>query len=149
MTSSFQDIFSLFLSSVEDYDFINLSEADFEEVMTEYLQRGISMPHLRNAFNVLKLDKYNEQIEWELKNSIDEDSDSAFVEEVIVKSILCKWLNKHVYTHNVLKQFIGTSKEKYYSQSSHLSQMRDLQKDTEHDLRYMVSTYGYLNTQMN
>ena len=149
MTSEFQNIFSLFLSSVEDYEFINISEADFEDIMTEYLQRGISMPHLRYAFKILKIDRNNQLIEWELKNAIDEFSDSFFVEELIIKSILCKWLEKQVYTQNLLNHFVGTSKEKLYSQSSHLAQMNSLLKDTEHELRYMLSIHGYLNTPMN
>lgn len=149
MTSEFQDIFSLFLSSVEDYEFIEISEADFEDIMTEYLRRGISMPHFRYAFSKFEIDYDNQLIEWELKNSVDEYADSSFVEELIVKCILCKWLGKQVYTQTLLRQMVGTSKERFFSQQQHLTQMKELLKDTEHDLRYMLSTYGYLNTAMN
>lgn len=149
MTSEFQTIFSLFLSSIEDYDFINISEADFDDIMTEYLQRGISMPHLRYVFKTLKINRDYQCIEWDLKKSVDEFSDVSFVEEIIVKSILCKWLGKQVYTQSLLRQFIGTSKEKYYSQAQMITQMKELLKDTEHDLRYMLSTYSYLNSTIN
>ena len=50
------------------------------------------------------------------------------------------WIDQYLNsTENVL-QFIGGKEEKYYSQANHISELRELRKDT---LREMNSLHNY------
>lgn len=145
MTSEYSEIFSILLSKVEAYEFVNMSEDDFNEIMTEYLHTGLAYPHLRKVFSELIADDITQTVEWELVTSLDDFSDKTFVDEILAESILCKWVEKHVKTQTLMKQFVGTSKEKYASPYQMLNQLRSIHKETEKSLRYKLTTYSFLN----
>lgn len=55
------------------------------------------------------------------------------------------WIDPKVNSLTNIAQAFGTSDEKYYSQSAHLSELRALRDDTERRLRAMIRDRGYAN----
>lgn len=143
MTFSFQDVKSTFLGKITSYDFLNISISDFDDLCEEYLVSAFADPYIRSLFSSISYDNTTDEITFILKNTVDASSDLFFVQELLAKKLTLAWLEPQVKSQSILQQFIGTSKEKYYSQQQHLSQVNNLYEDTKTDIRKMVRDYGY------
>ena len=83
MTSEFENIYSRFYLRVKDYDMSGLTERLVREMLLGYMKGVISKPYVRKLFSYITIDEDIEEIEYELREPLDEDSDMNFVEEVI------------------------------------------------------------------
>lgn len=145
MTISCQDIISAFLGKITSYDFLKISEADFNDLMIEYLKSAFAIPYIRSLFSDIKYDVDNDEIVFSLKYPTDEFSDKYFVTEIFAKALTVIWLEPQVKSQAVISQLVATSKEKYYSQQQHLAQLKSLYIDTQTEIRKMIRDYGYQN----
>lgn len=85
-------------------------------------------------------------IEFELKKpSMDDNADRDFIIEVLAYGMLYQWCLKFVYSATQLSQIIGTSQEKFYSQSSHTETNRNIQQDIRNFQRALIRDRGYVN----
>ena len=50
------------------------------------------------------------------------------------------WVDQYLNSTELVLQFVGGKEEKYYSQSAHIAELRELRKDT---LREMNSLHNY------
>lgn len=146
MTSNYQDIYSRFLGRIRDYDFLNLSEPDASSQMREWLQDAISEPYIYSMFSSVVCDDEIATIEYELKNSIDEYSDKNLVEKVLACQMVVEFLNPKVVNTSTLNQMISNSKEtKFYSQSSHLQELRALLEESKAEARKLLRDKSYVH----
>ncbi len=81
---------------------------------------------------------------WELKNSIDDNSDELFVIEVFAQGMIIQWLEPKVKSILNVKQFFGGKEEKFYSQANHLNELRSLLSDANISLRKLLRDHGYI-----
>lgn len=112
MTLQYEEIFSVFLGKCTSYDFLTTDEQYLRETWGEYLRSTIAKPYVRRIFSKIKLDKTIESLDFELKNSVDEDSDMDFVLEVLAKGLVIEWLEPQVKSVLYTKQFFGGKEEK-------------------------------------
>ena len=56
--------------------------------MNGWMKATISRPYIRRLFSSLTVDDDVETLEFELSNSIDEDSDKDFADEVIAQGMV-------------------------------------------------------------
>ncbi len=145
MTLQYEEIFSVFLGKCTSYDFLTTDEQYLHETWSEYLRSTISKPYIRRIFSKIKLDKTIESLDFELKNSVDEDSDMDFVLEILAKGLVIEWLEPQVKSVVNISQMFGGKEEKYFSQAQHLKEIKDLLSDTKLELRKMIRDYGYIN----
>ena len=96
MTSVFEDIFSRFLLKVTDYNFVRLEEDTVNEMMIGWLKATLSKPYVRRIFSSLTIDEDFEEIEFELKNPVDEQSDADYVEELVATGMVVEWVTPQV-----------------------------------------------------
>ena len=115
MTSEYAEIYSRFYTSVTDYKLAGLTEKVANELLNGYLKRTVSRPMVRRLFSSLVMDDDIEEIEYELKTPLDEDSDKDFVEEILVLGMILSWIDPQY--HNVLNtsQVFSNSEQKFYS----------------------------------
>ena len=83
MTSDFKDIYSRFYIRVKDYDLSAMEEELAKEILYGYLRATLSKPYVRRIFAAISVDEYMEEIEYELRDPLDEESDKDFAEEVL------------------------------------------------------------------
>ena len=83
MTSGYDDIYSRFYLRVKDYEMSGLSESLVKEMLYGYMKSTLSKPMVRRLFASVYTDDDVEEIEYELREPLDEDSDKDFVEEVL------------------------------------------------------------------
>ena len=143
MTSSFEDIYSRFYLRVKDYEMTGLDEKLVKEMLLGYLKSTLSKPMVRRLFQSITLDEDIEEIEYELRNSLDEVSDQDFVEEVLAVGLVCEWASPRYHSTLLTSQLLTNSDQKYFSQAPHLAEMKELYKKSQTDLRKLIRDYGY------
>lgn len=146
MTSlDYNKIYSRLFSKIEAYDFIELPEADLNELLCDWIHSASANPYVRRLFKTGKfiLDDEVQEISYEMKYSVDEFSDAEFITEVLALGVVVAWLQPKVNSINNVAQMFGSKEEKYYSQSSHLSELRGLVNDSRKLQRRMIADRGY------
>ena len=143
MTSSFEDIYSRFYLRVKDYEMTGLDEKLVKEMLLGYLKSTLSKPMVRRLFQSITLDEDIEEIEYELRNSLDEVSDQDFVEEVLAVGLVCEWASPRYHSTLLTSQLLTNSDQKYFSQAQHLAEMKELYQKSQTDLRKLIRDYGY------
>lgn len=84
-------------------------------------------------------------IKFEMSNPSNDDAeDKDFVIEVLSWGMVYYWCSKYVYTPTEMNQMIGTSSEKFYSQSQHVSELRGLREDAHNFQRSLIRDRGYV-----
>ena len=115
MTSDYEDIYSRFYLRVRDYEMSGLTERLAKEMLNGYLRSELSMPIVRRLFSSITIDDDMEEIEYRLRNSLDEDSDQDFIEEVLSLGMLIGWASPKYNSTLLTSQMFSNSEQKYYS----------------------------------
>lgn len=146
MTSNYQDIYSRFLIKIRDYEFANLTEADANEMMKEWLRSSLSKPQVRRIMTNLVCDEEIGQMSYDMTSpTVDEEADKDFVEELLATQIIVEWLQPRVKTTTLLNQMVTNSKEsKFYSQQAQLAQMQALLTDSKNEVTRMLTDHGFI-----
>ena len=145
MTSlSYDEIFSDFLGSVTDYGLASIDIDDMYGSMTEYLHKTLSLSYIRRLFSSINLDDTIQKINFEVANKVDDDADIDFIKYILSKGMVVEWLKPQVRSKLNIAQMFGGKEQKFYAQSTHLSELRGLLEDTQLELRKAVRDRGYI-----
>lgn len=143
MTSEFDEIYSRFYLRVKDYETSGLEENLVKQMLLGYLKSTLSKPMVRRLFQSVTLDEDIEEIEYELRNSLDEDSDKDFVEEVLALGMVVEWLSPRYHSTLLTSQLVSNSEQKFYSQKNHMDGLEIMYTKAQTDLRKLIRDYGY------
>ena len=155
MTSTYKDIYSKFLGLIKNYDFLSLSEEEAYEFMNEWLSGTISRPKVRRLFSSISWDDDFQEVDYKLRNSIDEQYDKAFTEFLLANGMVVGWLTPRVRNNDLLiNQLFATKEQNFFSQANHVTAIQQLydeacnilDKDYGRDHGYSYfSMYGEIN----
>lgn len=142
----YDDVFSRFFTKVEAYDFLyeQIKEETAMEFMTSWLHAALAYPHIRRVFKELSVDDDTGEITYTMDYEIDEFSDTEFVKELLANAVLFSWLQPKVNSITTITMNFATSDSKFYSQSQHLNELRQLLSDAESRIRSLTRDRGYL-----
>lgn len=144
MTSlNYNTIYSRLFSKIEAYDFIELPEADLNELLCDWIHSASANPYVRRLFKTFSLDDEIQEISYEMKYSVDESADTEFITEVLALGVVVAWLEPKINSINNIAQMFGSKEEKFYSQSAHISELRALVSDSRKLQRRMIADRGY------
>lgn len=141
---SYDEIFSDFLGSVTDYNLISMEQEDAYSLMTEYLHKSLSQSYIRRLFSSVELDDSSEEFTFEMSYTVDDDSDIDFTKNILSKGMVIEWLKPQVRSKLNIAQMFGGKETKWFSQSSHLAELRGMLEDTELELRKSIRDRGYI-----
>ena len=145
MTSSYNEIYSRFLNKIRDYEFAGLPEPSATNQMREWLQSALSNTYIYRIFDTFSADDEIAEIEYTLKNPVDDYIDKNFVEELLGNAMVVEWVTPKVQTTTLINQMITNSKEsKFYAQANQLAQLQELKANTEHKVRSILRDKGYI-----
>ena len=145
MTLQYEDIFSIFLSKITDYSFLEYDENLIRGQMVSWLHSSVSTPRIRAKFSELGLDDEESVIRFTLKNSIEENADIEFTIDILSRAMVIAWLEPQVKNVLLTKQMLGGKEEKFYAQSTHISQLEQMLSSAKIELKNILRDYGYLN----
>lgn len=113
------------------------------ETMKEWIHEIAAFPYVRKIFSKLSFDDILEEFEYELINSVDEQSDNDFVIKLFTDGFVICWMRPRVETAINLATVIGGKDEKML-----LNQYKnniDRLNSLEIKLKKYIRDYGYIN----
>ena len=145
MTSlDYNKIYSRLFTKIEAYDFIDLSEEMLNEFLCNWLHSATANPYVRRLFSSVVFDDELEELTYEMKYEVDDDSDKEFVIEILSLGMAINWLEPKINSITNINQFFGSKDEKWFSQASHLSELRGLLDDFNKQQRRKIADRGYI-----
>lgn len=143
---TYDDVYSKFYTKVEAFDFLyeEMSDELMAEFMSSWLRSAIAYPYIRRLFSSVSVDAEEKTIEFSLLSSVDEFSDIEFIKEVLAYGMIYSWLEPKVRSITNIYQSFTSSEQKFYSQASHLSELRALLSDSEARIRSLIRDRGYV-----
>ena len=133
MATSYEEIYNLASNKITDPEIALLSQEDIEELFYGYLISAI--PKFRKCKN-------------DLSNRDDElrqfNVDLLDVEKEILAILVAReWLQPQLYSALLTKQVFSDKEQKYYSQSSHISELRALDETLKIEAQKLSRDYTY------
>ena len=133
MATSYEEIYNLASNKITDPEIALLSQEDIEELFHGYLISAI--PKFRKCKN-------------DLSNRDDElrqfNVDLLDVEKEILAILVAReWLQPQLYSTLLTKQVFSDKEQKYYSQSSHISELRALDETLKIEAQKLSRDYTY------
>lgn len=137
MATSYEEIYNLAANKITDPEIALLLPEDIEELFHGYLISAI--PKFRKCKN-------------DLSNRDDElrqfNVDLLDVEkEILAILVVREWLKPQLYSALLTKQVFSDKEQKYYSQSSHLSELRALDETLKIEAQKLSRDYTYGNSE--
>ena len=109
---SYSALFSRVLNKINDPKELSLDENDLLEIYTERLHSVVGKPRVRRLFSSLTLDDELQEMTFTLNNSVDEESDTDFVLEILSLGMAIEWLQPQVDSVIHTSVMIGGKEEK-------------------------------------
>ena len=145
MTLQYEDIFSMFLSKITDYSFLEYDENFIKGQMVSWLHSSSSFPRLKAKFSMFDLNDEEAILSFSLKNSGGEQSDCDFVVDILARAMVIAWIEPQAKNVLLTKQMLGGKEEKFYAQSNHASQLEQMLSTAKIEFKNILRDYGYLN----
>jgi hypothetical protein len=143
----FDEIYSRFFTKVEAFDFLyeEVSAEALAAHMSEWMAATLSHPHIRKLFKSIEVDDVDGTITYELNYKLDDYSDKQFIINVMAYGLVSAWLEPKVNSITNIIQNFGTTDSRFFSQSTHLSELRALLEDSEKQIRSLIGNRGAFN----
>lgn len=143
---SYSTLFSRVLNKINDPKELQLNTDDLLEIYTERLHSVVGKPRVRRLFSTLTFDDEIQEMTFTLNNSIDEDSDTDFVLEVLSLGMAIEWLQPQVDSVIHTSVMIGGKEEKklldnHKNMIDRLDSMKKEQNKMIRDYGYMYNSY--------
>ena len=144
------EVYSRFFSKAEAFDLIS-ADGDRREIvddlLSEWLRSALYYPHIQKLFSSYDIDSEEGVINYVMAYPINDAYDQDFVLEVLSYGMVYGWINPKVTSITNITQFFGETDSKYYSQASHLSELRALRDDVEIKIRRLIQSRGFFKNQ--
>lgn len=141
---TYEEIYSQFYSKETDPTFFKkYSKDEAYELMRTWLHSIVAIPYVRKCFSTITLDDELLELTFELKNSIDEDSDNFFVKDILAQGMVICWMQQQIDKTVSLATVIGGKEEKTIlnNYKNNIARLEELKVY----LRKVIRDYGYFN----
>ena len=143
---SYSTLFSRVLNKINDPKELSLDENDLLEIYTERLHSVVGKPRVRRLFSSISLDDEIQELTFTLNNSVDEESDTDFVLEILSLGMAIEWLQPQVDSIMHTSVMIGGKEEKklldnHKNMIERLDSMKKEQNKMIRDYGYMYNSY--------
>lgn len=139
---SYSTLFSRVLNKINDPKELSLDEKDLLEIYTERLHSVVGKPRVRRLFSTLTLDDELQEMTFTLNNSVDEESDTDFVLEILSLGMAIEWLQPQVDSVIHTSVMIGGKEEKKLLDNH--KNMIDRLDSMKREQNKMIRDYGYM-----
>lgn len=146
----YQTLYASFLTKVKAYDLYKDSVSDEvrQNLLKGYLHSAFAQPQIRRLFSSLTFDDVLEIVTYEINEQTSNDDDALdnwFVSEVIGYGMALAWITPQINSLTNIAQMFSTSDAKFYSQASHVEELRNLRDDLEIAYRKLITDNSSIN----
>lgn len=133
MATPYEKIYERFLNSVTDFNLAELDDNTLDEMLRDWLHKAIV--RTRTSSDLSRDD------ETDVFNNDLSDLDI----ELLSLGMKLAWLDQTLASTELTLQFVGGKEEKWFSQASHISELRALREDTKLEIQKLHSYNTYVN----
>lgn len=130
MATPYEKIYDRFSQKITDFNLAEVDDYSLDKMLLGWLNSSIVNVRKREHNLSLRDDEMQE---------FQEDLSDLEI-ELLALGMKLAWIDQYLNSTELVLQFVGGKEEKYYSQSAHISELRELRKDT---LREMNSLHNY------
>ena len=141
---SYEDIYSMFLSSVTDYHLINLDASDIYDQFKDMIHKTAAEPYVRRLFSSISLHDQILLLEYEMKKPTNESEDRDFVINLFAKGMIVEWIQPQVTKTSLTAQMFAGKEQKFYSQKEMLNEMQSLLSSSRIAMRRMITERDFI-----
>lgn len=135
MATSYEKIYNRFSQKMTDFNLAEIDDYSLDEMLHGWLNSSIV--RTRKCQHDLSL--RDDELQ-----SFDEDLSELEI-ELLSLGMVDAWITQYLNsTENVL-QFIGGKEEKFYSQSSHIAEIRAIKDENLREMNRLHNYYTYTN----
>ena len=135
MATPYEKIYNRFSQKITDFNLIEIDDYSLEEMLHSWLNTAI--------VKTRKCQHDLSQRDEELQAFKEDLSDLEI--ELLAMGMLDAWVSQYLNsTENVL-QFIGGKEEKFYSQSTHIAEIRAMKEENLREMNRLHNYYTYTN----
>lgn len=138
-----EEIYNAFLGYIRDNSILENDEDVVMEFMADWFKKSYSKPYVRRLFKSLSYSDVAETLEYELKFKTTEDADKDFIVDVLALGMVEAWLSPLIRRTSNLIQMFGGKEQKFYSQASHIEQLRAVYEDAKLEQRKLIMDRGF------
>lgn len=138
---TYESIYKRALMRINDLDLANYTQDDFYDYLREWLHTASSSTLLRQKFAEFSLDDEIMIVNFELKNSVDENYDIEFVTSILAKGVIINYFPSKLENTANLAVMIGGKEEKKLlgNYDKNMERLQKLERDFERE----ISRHGY------
>lgn len=136
MATPYTKVWTRFLQKIKDFNLVEFDDYSFDETMNDWMKSSIV--RTRKCEHNLSLR------DDELQEFTEDLSDVEI--ELLALGMVDAWVTPMINSTELTLQFIGGKEEKYFSQSQHLAELRNLKKENSLEMQRLHSYYTYTNS---
>lgn len=137
--TSYETIYNRFARKITDYDIVELSDIDLEEMLLDYLHSAMA------KFRKISTDlsKRDDTMRVFTDDLLDVEI------EILACLMVVEWITPQLNSTQYTKQFFGGKDEKFFSQKNQIDGLRDMKKDMQLEAKklrrdYIANNNSYL-----
>lgn len=133
MSTSYQEIYDIFIHKITDFGLVELVPEEVERICFQYLQSSITK-FTKCKQDLSKRDDDLKTFEISLTNR---------EKEILATMMIGEWLTPQVYNIMNTKQFLSDQEYKHYSQANHLDKLMQLRSKIIEEGQGLMISYTY------
>lgn len=134
MATPYDVVYNRFLNKCSDFNLADLDDYTLEEMMKDWLHSAII--RTRTSSDLSTRDDEAEEFENDLT---DQDV------ELLSMGMIISWLDQRIQSTELTSMMIGGKEEKFYAQSNHLAELRNLRADILREMQQLHCYSTYTN----
>lgn len=136
MATSYEKIYDRFSQKITDFNLVEIDDNSLDEMLYSWLNTAL--------VKTRKCQHDLSQRDEDLQIFKEDLSDLEI--ELLAMGMLDAWTSQYLNsTENVL-QFIGGKEEKFYSQSTHIAEIRAMKEENLREMNRLHNYYTYTNS---
>lgn len=131
--TSYDIVYNRFLSSIKDFNLIELDDYTLSEMLKNWLHTAIVKT--RTSSDLTRDDE---------KETFNNDLNDLDI-ELLAIGMRLSWLDQTLNSTELTLQFLGGKEEKFFSQANHIEELRNLRADTLREMQQLYTYSTYIN----
>ncbi|MCY9737437.1 hypothetical protein M5X17_27430 [Paenibacillus alvei] len=133
MATSYFEVFDAFLSKIQDYSYLQISDQDMEQELLSYLKSSTSQ------FDVCKKDLSKRS---DFVREFEEDLNDTEI-DILANLMVVSYLKPKVLTSKNLEMTMSDQDFKIFSQANHIRELLTLYKEMKAEVDKVMTKYTY------
>lgn len=131
MNTSFEEIYTIFLNKISDFEIASLEDDEIAEYCERFLVSALSKIH--NLTNDL-----TDRDDFEFSSEL-----TDVEKEIITCQMVVEWIDSKLNTSSLLTLFVGTKDENMASQANFINALSELKDKQRSTVNALMRNYQY------